>query len=71
MKPAQLPMFSTAHEERRIGSLLGDIMDRFGAGAIGLGWAGLAEAPDWSMKRLAMSPRHTTEWAELPVVRAY
>lgn len=58
----QLPMFTTAHEEKRIGPLFGDIMDRFGTGAIGLGRAGMAEAPDWGMKRLAMSPRYTTEW---------
>ncbi|MCU1549004.1 MAG: DNA-directed polymerase, partial [Arthrobacter sp.] len=37
---------------------------------IGLGRAGMAEAPGWAMKRLAMSPRYTTEWAELPVVKA-
>ncbi len=66
----QLPMFTTAHEEKHIGALLGDIMDRFGTGAIGLGIAGMAEAPSWGMKRLALSPRYTTEWAELPVVKA-
>ena len=66
----QLPMFSTAHEEKRIGSLLGDVMDRFGTAAIGLGRAGMVEAPDWGMKRNALSPRYTTEWAELPVVKA-
>lgn len=66
----QLPMFATAHEEKHIGALLGDIMDRFGTGAIGLGAAGLAEQPDWGMKRLALSPRYTTEWDELPVVKA-
>lgn len=66
----QLPMFTTAHEEKRIGSLLGDIMGRFGTGAIGLGFAGMAKAPDWAMKRRAMSPRYTTGWAELPVVKA-
>jgi DNA polymerase V len=66
----QLPMFTTAHEEKHIGALLGDIMDRFGTGAIGLGRAGMVEAPDWGMKRLALSPRYTTEWNELPVVKA-
>jgi DNA polymerase V len=50
----QLPMFATAHEEKRIGALLGDIMDRFGTGSIGLGRAGRVEAPDWGMKRLAL-----------------
>jgi DNA polymerase V len=66
----QLPMFATAHEEKHIGSLLGDVLDRFGSGSIGLGVAGLVAEPDWSMKRKALSPRYTTEWAELPVVKA-
>jgi DNA polymerase V len=66
----QLPMFATAHEEKHIGSLLGEVLDRFGSGSIGLGVAGLVAEPDWSMKRKALSPRYTTEWAELPVVKA-
>lgn len=66
----QLPMFATAHEEKRIGALLGDVLDRFGSGSIGLGVAGLVTEPAWSMKRLALSPRYTTEWDELPVVKA-
>lgn len=66
----QLPVFATAHEEKHIGALLGDIMDRFGTGAIGLGRAGMVEAPEWGMRRQALSPRYTTEWDELPIVRA-
>jgi len=66
----QLPIFATAHEEKHIGSLLGYVLDRFGAGSIGLGVAGLVSEPDWSMKRSALSPRYTTEWDELPVVKA-
>lgn len=66
----QLPEFATAHEEKRIGELLGDVMDKFGTGSIGLGRAGMVEAPDWSMKRQALSPRYTTEWDELLVVKA-
>ena len=45
-------------------------MDRFGTGSIGLGRAGMVEAPDWGMKREALSPRYTTEWDELLVVKA-
>ncbi|MHA7297691.1 DUF4113 domain-containing protein [Pseudarthrobacter sp. MDT3-1] len=29
-----------------------------------------ATAPDWSMKRAALSPRYTTEWDEMLVVKA-
>lgn len=42
----QLPMFTTAHEKKHIGSLLGDVLDRFGSGYIGLGVAGLVTEPD-------------------------
>jgi DNA polymerase V len=61
----QLPMFATAHEEKHIGSLLRDVLDRFGSGPIGLGVA----EPDWSRKCKALSPRFSTEWAELAVVK--
>nr|WP_307857666.1 hypothetical protein [Paenarthrobacter sp. DKR-5] len=43
----QLPPFGTAHEGKNIGTLLGSIMDKYGTSAIGLGWAGMIEAPDW------------------------
>ncbi|MCO4263755.1 Y-family DNA polymerase [Pseudarthrobacter sp. MDT3-26] len=66
----QLPSFSTAHEDKHIGALLGDVMDKFGVDSIGLGRAGMTTAPDWSMKRAALSPRYTTEWDELLVVKA-
>lgn len=45
-------------------------MDRYGTAAIGLGRAGMTVAPDWQMKRERMSPRYTTEWDELPIVKA-
>jgi DNA polymerase V len=66
----QLPEFGTAHEDRNIGKLMGDVMDKFGRHSIGLGRAGMTTAPDWSMKREALSPRYTTEWDQLPIVKA-
>lgn len=66
----QLPAFATAHEEKRIGTLLGAVMDRYGTSSIGLGIAGMVKPPDWGMKRRALSPRYTTEWDELAVVKA-
>jgi DNA polymerase V len=65
-----LELFENAHEERRIGPLIEDVAKRFGRGSIGLGAGGLKGGPDWSMKRDMLSPRYTTEWTELPVVKA-
>jgi DNA polymerase V len=67
---APLAVFENPHEERGIGSLLEDVSRRHGRGSIGLGYAGLRGGPDWSMKRGMLSPRYTTHWAELPVVKA-
>lgn len=65
-----LELFENAHEERRIGPLIEDVAQRFGRSSIGLGVAGLKGGPDWSMRRDMLSPRYTTEWTELPVVKA-
>lgn len=63
--------FVSAHEHRHIGELLGKVADKYGAASIGLGLAGLSSAkPDWTMSRKFSSPRYTTEWDELPVVKA-
>ncbi len=53
-----------------VGGVLGEVRSRFGAQAIGIGVGGLAVPPAWSMKREHSSPRYTTEWDELPTVRA-
>ncbi|MBT1001624.1 DUF4113 domain-containing protein [Paenarthrobacter sp. DKR-5] len=45
-------------------------MDKCGTSAIGLGRAGMVEQPDRGMKRRALPPWYTTEWAELPLVKA-
>jgi DNA polymerase V len=44
----QPPTFASAHDEKHLGALLGDIMERFGTGSIGLGRAGMVEAPGWA-----------------------
>jgi DNA polymerase V len=65
-----LPMFTNPHEERGIGTLLEDISRRYGRGSVGLGHAGIRGGPDWSMQRTMLSPRYTTNWDELPLVKA-
>lgn len=65
-----LEPFENPHEERRIGPLLEDISRRYGRGSIGLGHAGIRGGPDWAMKRTLRSPRYTTHWDELPLVKA-
>ena len=53
-----------------ISSVLQQVSTRFGTKSIGLGSAGLAAEPAWSMKREHISQRFTTDWDELPVVQA-
>jgi DNA polymerase V len=65
-----LEPFENPHEERHIGTLLEDVTRRYGRGAIGLGHAGIKTGLDWTMKRDMLSPRYTTHWDELPLVKA-
>lgn len=65
-----LELFENRHEERGIGPLLEDVSRRFGRGSIGLGHAGIKSGLDWTMKRDMRSPRYTTHWDELPLVKA-
>ena len=67
---APLSPFENPHEERHIGSLVEDITRRYGRGSIGLGFGGIRGGPDWSMRRDMLSPRYTTHWDELPLVKA-
>ena len=63
-------IFEDEISEKHVGDVLGAVKAKFGDKAIGLGSGGLAVEPKWSMKREYSSPKFTTEWAELPVVRA-
>jgi DNA polymerase V len=65
-----LEIFENPHEERGIGTLLEEVSKRYGRGSIGLGHAGIKGGPDWTMKRDMLSPRYTTHWDELPLVKA-
>ncbi len=57
-------------EQKNVSSVVQDISARFGAKSIGLGPAGMAQSPQWTMKREHISQRYTTEWDELLEVRA-
>ncbi|CBT74586.1 MULTISPECIES: Y-family DNA polymerase [Glutamicibacter] len=59
-----------AEEQENVSSVVQDISVRFGAKSIGLGHAGMAKSPEWSMKREHISQRYTTDWDELLVVQA-
>ncbi|CEA08296.1 DNA polymerase IV [Arthrobacter saudimassiliensis] len=66
-----LDVFVPEQEHRHLGELLGKVTDKYGAASIGLGLGGIsASKPEWTMARRYSSPRYTTEWAELPVVKA-
>ncbi|RAX43902.1 hypothetical protein DQ354_18115 [Arthrobacter sp. AQ5-06] len=53
----QLPAFATEHEEEHTEALLGDILDRFGAGAMWAWPGGMTTEPAWLMRRASLSPR--------------
>ncbi|MBT2564971.1 Y-family DNA polymerase [Arthrobacter sp. ISL-85] len=65
-----LEPFENRHEERGIGPLLEEVSRRFGRSSIGLGHGGIRSGLDWTMKRDMRSPRYTTHWDELPLVKA-
>ena len=64
-------LFAAGPEQKDIGPLLAQVTDKYGSASIGLGLAGMSSAkPDWTMARKFASPRYTTEWSDLPVVKA-
>ncbi|MDA3145977.1 Y-family DNA polymerase [Leucobacter sp. UCMA 4100] len=67
---APLDLFVPEFEGRKIGVTLDRIQERVGPGLIGVGRGGLQKAPVWNMRRDMLSPRATTQWNELRVVRA-
>jgi len=68
----QLSFLEPRGEEKRKRDALMGVMDRanamYGRGALTLAAAGLGKK-EWHMRQERRSPRYTTSWAELPVVR--
>lgn len=56
--------------DRLLGPIMDGIADRFGRNTIGLGHGGLKSGSQWATKRGKLTPRYTTEWDDLPVVKA-
>lgn len=65
-----LEPFKFVHEERGVADLVDRIQKRHGAESVGLGWAGMRPGPQWRMRRDMLTPRATTHWDELAVVKA-
>ncbi|MFK4298106.1 DNA polymerase V [Arthrobacter sp. GAS37] len=65
-----LAPFQFPHEERGIATLVDRVQKKFGAEAVGLGWAGMRPGPQWRMRRDMLTPRATTHWGELATVKA-
>ena len=65
-----LDLFQWEYEGRNVGAMLDAITAQLGPAAIGIGRGGLKNAPVWNMKRNMLSPRATTHWDELCLVRA-
>ncbi|WP_349885777.1 DUF4113 domain-containing protein (plasmid) [Microbacterium sp. WHRI 7836] len=64
-----LEMFRHAHEDAGVAELIDQVQKHTGRDLLGLGWGGLRPGPDWAMKRGMLSPRATTHWDELALVR--
>jgi DNA polymerase V len=66
----QMNLFDTRDRERsaKVMTTIDHIHKQIGIGAIQYAVAGFQ--PNWKMRRSRMSPRYTTRWDELVVVRA-
>lgn len=65
-----LEMFQHAHEESHIAELISKVQRKEGRDLLGLGYGGFRPGPNWQMKRSMLTPRATTHWEELTLVRA-
>uniref|UniRef100_UPI0039F660E8 Y-family DNA polymerase n=1 Tax=Sulfuriferula sp. GW6 TaxID=3345112 RepID=UPI0039F660E8 len=73
MNSAPLDLFADVeHNERRavLMATLDAVNRRFGHNTLGPGVAGLEAARSWAMKRGNKTPGYTTDWDQLPRVRA-
>ncbi len=64
----QLFFQSKQEENKPLMAALDQINNRWGRDTLHYGSSGISR--DWSMKQTKKSPAYTTNWAQLPVVRA-
>jgi len=64
----QLGLFDNAQARPKSKELM-QLLDKINHSGLGkIGFAGQGITPTWGMKREQLSPRYTTQWAQLPVV---
>ncbi len=65
------PHFAVSRDRSKLMSTMDRLNGRYGRGSVQLGSSSLAPGSRaWSMKADRRTPRYTTVWAEMPVVRA-
>lgn len=65
-----LPGFTSEMEGKQIAAIIDEVTTKLGRDNLGLGFGGLKSGVDWQMARNMLSPRCTTHWSELAIVRA-
>ncbi len=71
--PEPVDLFTDLEMKQRRSSLMrtmDEINSRYGRNTVGPGISGITGRHAWSMKRGSKSPAYTTDWNELPIVRA-
>lgn len=62
-------IFDESPRGEQLNSVVSEVNGKLGHRALGLGYGGLADLPQWSMKRAMLSKRATTHWGELAVAQ--
>ena len=66
-----MPTLTPRRNAQQLMAAIDGLNDRYGRGTVHLASAGLSgERRSWSMKQERRTPRYTTRWDEMPIVRA-
>ena len=63
----QTDMFSSSEDKPKMMACLDAVNNRYGLGALSLGSERFTQT--WSMKRAFLSPRYTTRWSDIPIIK--